>query len=315
MKIVTTVLLVCALSAAAAAQARTDKERAGLLGAVRAVRTEVVEFVPGGAGGDAAGRRQPVQAVSFDSRGNLSRRIDFNPDGSATQTLIYANDAEGRVTGFEEYAGTLAAPRKHVYVLDEAGRRVEYKIVQPDGAAGEKYRYKYDERGRLAEASLFEHKGALISRYAYTYDAQGRQTAQTGYNPDGTVSSVTSRTYDARGRLAELQRLDGPVVTYRVRYKYDGGGRVVEQETVGSVLEADVPLPEAHAPGRMVYVYKGGRRPAEAVAYDPGGTVRERVLFEYDSHGNWIKKTRLPQPAGPGSVVPRRVEYRTIEYF
>jgi YD repeat-containing protein len=314
MKFVTTLLLVCALSAAAAAQEKTDKERAGLLGAVRAVRTEVAELAPGEVD-DAGARRVPVQAVTFDARGNKVKQVDFSPDGSASQTRVYTADAEGRATGYEEFMGALAVPRKHVYVLDEGGRRVEYKIVQPDGAAGEKYRYKYDARGRLLEASLFEHKGALITRYVYSYDANGRQAAQIGYNADGSVSSVTRSTYDARGRLAEMMRLDGRLLTYRVQYAYDRNGRVLRQETAGSVLEEDVPPSEAHAPGRLVYVYKGKGRPGEAVVYDPDGAVRERVLIEYDSRGNWVKRTRLPRPSDSGNVVPQRVEYRTIEYF
>lgn|SRR5215207_468403 len=314
MKIVSTVLLVCALCAVAAAQTKRYEERAGLNGVIRAVRTEVEELMPGGVE-NTSGRRVPVQAVSYDARGNKAKQVDFNPDGTASQTFVYAFDAEGRAVGYEEFSGAMTVPRKHVYTLDEAGRRVEYKIVQPDGSAGDRYSYKYDSGGRLAEESLFEHKGKPISRSVYTYDARGRQAARIGYNPDGSVSSITRRTYDARGRLAELLRLDGRLLTYRVRYTYDRSGRVLEQETEGSALDEDMPSAEAHAPGRVVYVYKGKGRPSEAVAYDPDGSVRERVLIEYDSRGNWVKKTRVPRNAGSGGGVPQRVEYRSIEYF
>lgn len=314
MKIVFTVLVVCAFCAAAGAQTQSERERAGLRGPVRVVRTEVVELAQGD-GEVAAGPRWPLQTVGYTPRGGRSRQVDFNQDGSASQTLIYASDAEGRATGYEEFSGGMTVPRRHVFVLDEKGNRVEHRIVQPDGAAGEKSLYRYDERGRLVETKVLEHKGALLSRIVHAYDARGRQASQTIHNADGSVSSVGRVTYDARGRVAERNRFDGGLLTYRVRYRYDHVGRLVEQETVGSVVETDFPPSEVRAPGRVVYVYGVAAWPREAIAYDPDGSVRERVLFEYDSHGNWVKRTRLPQSAAPGVVVPRRVEYRHIEYF
>lgn len=314
MKIVVTVLLVCAFCAAAVAQTQSDRERAGLRGPVSVVRTEVLEFARGDGEG-VAGPRWPLQSVGYNPRGGRSRQTDFNQDGSSSRTLIYASDAEGRATGYEEFSGGMTVPRKHVFVLDEKGNRIEHKIVQPDGANGEKNLYKYDERGRLIEARLLEHKGALLSRTVYEYDARGRQSSQTSYNADGSLSSVSRVTYGARGRVTERNRFDGGLLTYRVRYKYDRRGRLIEQETVGSVLEPDFPPAEAHAPGRVVYVYGVAGQPREAIFHGPDGSVRERVLMEYDARGNWVKRTRLPQSAVPGNVAPRRVEYRHIEYF
>ncbi len=314
MKTVVTVLLVCAFCVAAGAQTLSDRERAELRGPVRVVRTEVSEFAHGDGEG-VAGPRWTLQSVGYNARGGKSRQTDFNQNGSASQTRIYANDAEGRATGYEEFSGGMTVPRRHVFVLDEKGNRVEYRIVQPDGANGEKNLYKYDERGRLIETKVLEHKGTLLSRIVHAYDARGRQSSQIIYNADGSVSSVSRVTYDARGRVAERNRFDGDMLTYRVRYKYDRAGRLVEQETAGSVLETDFPPSEVHAPGRVVYVYKAAGRPAEAVAYGPDGSVRERILFEYDSRGNWVKRTRLPQPTADGSGVPRRIEHRHIEYF
>ena len=312
MKSAFTLILVGALWAGAPAQAKTDKELAGLRGAVQTVCIEAAEFTPRG-GSSVEERRVPLQTVAYDARGNAVRRVDYNYDGTVAQTLVYTYDAQGRGTGYEEYTGALAAPRRHVYALDEQGRRVEYRIVQPDGAAGEKYLYKYDAKGSLVEEALHEHKGALISRNTYAYDGEGRQVSQTRYNSDGSVSSTSSTSYDAHGRPVERVRHEGDTLTYRVRYAYDARGRVVAQETVGSVVEADVAPAEAHAPGRVVYVYKGKEWPRAALAYAPDGSLRERVEIEYDARGNWTKRTRLMRPGAAGES--RRVEYRAITYF
>jgi hypothetical protein len=100
-----------------------------------------------------------------------------------------------------------------------------------------------------------------------------------------------------------------------VRYVYDRKLRVIAQETVGSVVEPDVPPSEAHAPGRVVYIYKGLDQPREMIAYAPDGSLRERVLIEYDARGNWIKRTHLAESGNRSRPEPRRVEHRSITYF
>ena len=69
----------------------------------------------------------------------------------------------------------------------------------------------------------------------------------------------------------------------------------------------------AHAPGRVVCVYKGKEWPGAALAYAPDGSLRERVEIEYDSRGNWTRKPRLVQPGAARQS--GRVEYRAITYF
>jgi YD repeat-containing protein len=292
------------LLSAAGAQAEAAG-RDGLAGPVKEVRHETSESAPGG------GVARRGRSASYDVKGNKIEERPFGPDGSVAQRFVYTFDTQGRATGYEEYSSGLSTPRRHIYVLGEKGERVEYKIVQPDGAAGEKRLYTYDAQGRLVEERLHEHKGHLLSRNVHTYDAAGRPVSQTRYDADGSISSVAKVSYDAQGRPVERTRHEGDVLTYSIRYRYDSRGRVVEQETVGSVLDADVPPAEAHPPGRVSYVYKGGKQPKEATHYGPDGTARERIVFQYDSRGNWISKTYFSLTAAGA----HRAEYRTITYF
>lgn len=303
-RVLTVLALSILLNAAAAAQTQAAASD-GLTGPVKEVRHETSESSQGG------GAARRGRSDSYDAKGNKIEERLFGPDGSIAQRLVYTFDARGRATGFEEYSAGVDTPRKHVYVLNEKGERVEYKIVQPDGKAGEKRLYVYDARGRLAEERLHEHKGQLLSRNVHAYDDAGRPVTQTRYDADGSVSSVAKVTYDAQGRPVERTRHEGGVMMYRVVYRYDSRGRLVEQETVGSVLDADVPAAEAHPPGRVSYAYKGGKQPEEATRYGPDGAARERIVFKYDSRGNWVSKTYVPLTAAGA----QRAEYRTITYF
>lgn len=303
-KIGLVVFLVAALSIGVKAQTRTEDR---LVGPVQTVTSEVAEFTLKD-GKNVEGPRVRLHEVSYDARGNRVKRVDFGRDGSAAQTIVYKYDADGRHTGYEDYASGLSTPRKHVYLLDQQGNRTEYKIVQPNGSAGdERYVYKYDASGKKIAEELY-YKTSLISRNENSYDDHGRLISQTSYNPDGSVSARIRISLAADGKPLERIRHDGDLMTYRVRYSYDAKGKLTEVETTGSYVETD-PTSEGHVTGKVVYVYKGKHQPQEMLIHNTHGSLRERVIFSYDSRGNWTKKTTLT-----GKELPRQIEYRTITY-
>lgn len=294
------------------AQTKHDRERDRLLGPVRMVATEVAEFTTKD-GKSVEGPRVPLHTVTYDTRGNRVKRVDFNRDGSVAQTLIYNYDTEGRSVGYEDYVSGLSEPRKHIYTLDKIGNRVGYRIVQPTGKDGdEKYTYKYDENGKLVVEELY-YKTTLVSRNENTYDQQGRLISQVSYNPDATVSSRISVSLAPDGKPVERTRHDGELLTYRVRYTYDSKQRLVEVETTGSYVETDSSS-EGYITGKVVYVYKGKDRPQEMLIYNQDGSLRERVVIDYDSHGNWTKRTHRVKAGPTGKELTRQIDYRTITY-
>jgi uncharacterized protein (DUF2147 family) len=311
MKRLSTILLFCVISVVASAQAKPDREKNGLRKSVQTVKTEVTEFTSKD-GKSVEGARMPVQAVDYDERGNVVKRVDFNRDGSVAQTIVYSYDAQGRSTGYEDFTPGLNTPRKHIYVLASDGKQSEYKVVQPAGSPGdERYVYKYDANGNMIAEELY-NKAQLISKNENVYDAHGRLISQVIYNPDGTVSARIQNTFLADGKPVERIRHDGDLTTYRVRYKYDDKGRLLERKVEGSFVDMDF-TSENYTTGKVVFVYKGKDQPKEAITYNPDGSFRERVEFDYDSHGNWKKKTRKVRVAG--KEVKQQIEYRTITYF
>ena len=313
MKRLSTVLFVFVLWCVAInAQKKSGSEQDLLSGPVQTVTTEVSEFNSRD-GKTVEGPRIPQHTVTYDARGNRVRRVDFNRDGTVAQTLVYNYDAEGRCVGYDDYAAGLSTPRKHIYTLDSTGHRIEYRIVQPNGSASdEKYVYEYDSNGNRLVEELY-HKTSLISRNENTYDAQGRLISQISYNPDSTVSSRIRVSFAPEGKPIEQTRHDGDLLTYRVRYTYDTKHRPVQVETTGSYVETDSSS-EGHITGKVVYVYKSNDRPKEMLIYNQDGSVRERVVIDYDSRGNWTKRTHRIKAATGGKEVTRQIDYRTITY-
>lgn len=293
------------------AQTKSDIEQDRLAGPVQTVKTEVAEFTAKD-GKSVEGPRMPVQTLTYDARGNRMKRIDFNRDGSVAQTLVYKYDTEGRSTGYEDYMPGLSTARKHIYVLDQNGKRAEYKILQPTGsAADEKYLYKYDANGNRVAEELY-HKTSLISRNENTYDDRGRLISQVIYNPDGSTSARIKNSIGPDGKPIERTRYDGDLRTYRVRYTYDNKGRLLELETVGSYVETDGA--EGYITGKVVYVYKGKDQPKETLVFNPDGSLREKIAVDYDSRGNWTRRTHWVRSAQTGKELPQEIEYRTITY-
>jgi hypothetical protein len=279
---------------------------------VQTVAVEVAEFTIKD-GKSVEGPRVPVHTVSYDARGNRTKRVDFNRDGSVAQTIAFNYDTEGRNIGYEDYVAGLDTPRKHIYTLDEKGNRVGYKIVQPTGKDGdEKYVYKYDANGKLVAEELY-YKTTIVSRIENTYDQQARLISQIHYNPDATVSSRIRVSFTPEGKPVERTRHDGDLLTYRVRYTYDKKGRLVEVETTGSWVETDF-TSEDHITGKVVYVYKGQNHAKEMLIYNPDGSLRERVAIDYDSRGNWTKRTHRVKASAAAKEIIRQIDYRTITY-
>lgn len=301
-----TLILSALLLVSANGQTKRDVEHDRLFGPVQTVTTEVAEFITRD-GKSVAGPRVPSHTVTYDARGNRIKRVDFNRDGSVAQTLVYNYDAEGRNVGYEDYVTGLSTPRKHIYTLDQNGNRVGYRIVQPTGKDGdEKYAYKYDANGNLIVEELF-YKTTLVSRNENSHDEHGRLINQIIYNPDATVSSRIRVSFTPDGKPMEQTRHDGDLLTYRVRYTYDKKGRPIEVETTGSYVETDSSS-ESHITGKVVYVYKGKDHPKEMVIYNPDGSLRERIAIDYDSRGNWTKRTHRVKES------IRQIQYRTITY-
>lgn len=310
MKKVLTTILGALLLVTANAQSRSDRDRDHLLGPVLTVKTEAAEFITRD-GKSVEGPRLPVLTLEYDARGNRIKKVEFNHDGSVSQTFVYTYDTEGRNTGYEDYMSGLDTPRKHVYVLDANGRKIEYNIIQPNGKpADEKYQYKYNPSGYKIADELY-HKTSIISRNENTYDDQGRLTAQVFYNPDGTISARIQNTFSTDGKSLDRIRYDDDLLTYKVHYTYDAKGRLVETETTGSFVDEEFNS-EGHAAGKVVYVYKGKNQPREAITYNPDGSFRERVIIDYDSQGNWTRRTRRVKSSN--KELPQQIEYRTITY-
>jgi YD repeat-containing protein len=190
---------------AATAGARTDRERAGLMGSVRTVQVEIAKLSPS----DQSAEEPRV----------LSQAVTYNAQGIATETVTYGAEGGKRVTTYDGQSKKTT---------------ISYK---PDGSIEWKVVGTCDDQGNLTEADHYDARGSFQWKQVYTYDAQRNMIEQVWRNPPGGPDSSPFFkeiwTYDAQGRAiqkvqytAEVPDLKSP--TSKCEYTYDGAGKVTE---------------------------------------------------------------------------------------
>ena len=343
-------LVLCLLSTTPIfSQTKTDKDRDGLVGAVKSVKAHLIEFVRLG-NGIAEEKRRPWHFTTYNIEGNISAKTTYDQNGAILEKLVHTYDADGRSTGYEEYAAmldkTLTVPRHHVYKLNEEGRRVEYIVFESNGSVGQRFVYKYDARGNLIEEQWYTHTGRLGGRLVYTFDEQGNQTSQTSYLADGALSWKNVSKYDANGNRTEWIQHQGNTLKYKILFSYDSKNRMLENETVEfNRIPGTLPPTHSPEPGKVVYTYDDDKRTKEVATYEVDGTLKQKIVhayderknevglttfnadgsrktgetysinIEYDSHGNWTRKTRLIQSDKNEPPQPYHAELRVITYY
>lgn len=190
----------------------------------------------------------------------------------------------------------------------------------------------YNERGNLTRAEFYDYKGNLsdITVYGYIDGARvsSRKSIEHNYNPPpmmiGPAPGAAARPkpdprysnkfvfqYDEQKRLIEKTWfLSNGEVTVRDVYKYRGNP-VNEVEGLG--YSADGSLNR-----RYVSLRDEKGNEIERTDFDTkNGSIftRSKYTYEFDSHGNWIKRTISEAKGGGWDYKPAYVDYRTITYY
>jgi hypothetical protein len=267
-------------------QEKSDRERLRFVGAVKTVRERSYSYL----GPDDYKKEEKRRAnfdtgdtVTFDVRGNEIERLLVSDFGEAMGRETRTFDLDGRVT--------------------------ETVFTDPKRTVRDKTVYKYSA-GRIIEILGYHAKGVLRERTIRAYDADGRVTEEVYYDPTvARAKTVFKR--DAKGTEVEMAFFfaDGSKAIAPVGPCL-GGHRV-------TMTEDDKGRPIAKA----VYDIDGKVKKSWTYAYDERGEFTEQTLtssggsayryiykYEYDSHGNWLKRTAAVEETGTDRFVAELLE-------
>ncbi len=212
-----------------------------------------------------------------------------------TYTVTDYNRA-GNITLMESFRGpdsVLIAKEKYFY--DPTGERLERALTHDLARRGVvAILYNYDEGGRLT--TEIESNG--LYRFDYRNNRRGYPKAQITDSPENGKRVVIQRySYDAAGRLKRLRGERDE------KYRYHPGGVIAEVRGGRSSLDSYNDHGDLEA--MAVRIDRKDRKGRTFERFE----VTLTAEYEYDAHGNWIRRTMLYQ-GQVQSVAVREIDYR-----
>ena len=229
--------------------------------------------------------------VSFDRDGRLLKRIHVDPDGSK-RTVVFRYDAEGNLTEPELL-------REEALQRDDGSRTVirslpplkeaccpaapEVPDVMCPTRGASRAETNYDSRGFLTETVFYDDTGAVTMRVEFKTDAKGNVTEVIRFS--GTKPLLPPHLRDGM-RQSDRQKfrafIEPGSLEWRTSFRYDDQGRVIER---ADYMAGDI------FTWRRTYTYNEHGDVATETTEDPRhGSSTARIEYDYDAHGNWIRK-------------------------
>ena len=281
-KILTVSLLLLACVASAKSQA-TDAFK--LIGPVKTARVEVAK-VTNVNGESVEGPRVLVELLSLDEKGKFSEQTVKNPDGSIRRKHIWKStyDAAGKLTKQRFFNASGVQTCVADYAQDETGRVSDSVFYCPE-RINHREAYFYDDKGNKIRQVHTNRRGATLVSIVFVHE-NGRLTEETHYAGDGSLRHRNLHVYDEQGNKTEFLTTDA-----------DGGILI----KIG-----------------MGYSAGSRGRPAELRRYSRSNVLiaKETHSYEFDSHGNWIKRKTIRECfQNESPVIENEVTYRTLTYY
>ena len=287
LRVLTLVLLLINLAVAQNA----DREKEGLLGAVHSVRSQTADYLDDNS--KEKGRTKQLDTVTYDPNGNESERIIYDDYGFLVGKEVHTHDAKNNL--------------------------IESILSDPKGVVMERTTYTHDN-GKLVQIITYDGKGRAVLRQVNSHDAQGRIRDETYYDPKNAIGKTTYE-YNEKGNISEVgfylasgSKAVAPIGpclgAHKVIYSYDGKGKpnkVVAYEPGGEMKKS------------WTYIYNPKGQVAEDIRESVWSSTKFIFTYEYDSKGNWIKRTATVSDqtklSDTGAHQRKTVTSREITYY
>jgi len=286
--------------------------------------------------------QEPFRFVyTYDEDGRTTESKGYNEDGVDAGATFYTYDSNGNKTEETYYYPGRQGKRRMLY--DQRGNLIESACYLPDDTIITRdtwaYTYKVEEN-KVEEEFWHKHENysqvpdenrlpytdyfafGLTKGHAATsvdnetgtwhkrviiYDADGHIIEKIEYNADGTWDRKEK--YDAEDRLTE--KLYNGLDEDKTTYSYNERGQLIEINQVkGPDAFSQEPINR-----KCFYTYDEIGNLTLGVVYNADGSLydKETYAYEYDSHGNWTRKTKTwVMNAGYKSVTDST---RIISYY
>lgn len=191
----------------------------------------------------------------------------------------------------------------------------------------DKVTYEYDKKGNLIKENIFLREETIQFVTSYRYDEKNRKIEETSH--DGKGNFIYRTNFEFNGdKLASVETIDSDEKTLVKidKYTYDNNGNRVKEYSFRTAdkLETveDYTYNENNKRTSWVLTQNNELKAKITFSYDEKGNLTESITsdskdnqleavsyaYEYDTKGNWVKKTVRRNDA-PFVVVERKITY------
>jgi len=268
----------------------------------------------------------PTELRNYDPSGTLMACTTYTYKALRTDALlrktVYTYDSVAMQRERVTYNGTNILQTHEVTALDSGGEASEMQLRDRSGELSMTVDYKYDLDGNLVEEARYNTRQVLLGRTGYGYDYRGRLTETIEYNSVGEVVRRVVRTFNSHGLVAEeteynftMRGVDSLTQTV---YTYDSLGRLDRAQWYNaSAMRYTGGDFKPRQVRETDYTYDAKGNLSRMLTSDEVAGYEERVDFDCDEQGNWVRKEhyRRPLKSGDAEFSPYESYVRTITYY
>ena len=261
---------------------KTDWVRDELKGTIKTIKTFETRFVVSEKTGRVERRPRLLQnETEYDAKGGREGGGEtFTvPEGMEFTGVRHVCTANGKLKELRFVSKDGSTYPRKIYVYDEKGQKIEETDYFQNGSIQAKSTYVYDAAGNVIEEINTDR---VLPRNTYKYDSRRNKIEEKQFNSDGLLYDIWFFNYDARDRLIKRTHMDklGRLVD-QFFYEYHEDGRPLAEirffnfcrTSAGDFCKSYI----TSGDGLFSYVSK--------------------TKYQYDSQGNWIKKTEWDKDA------------------
>jgi len=297
----------------------------------RCDRTEVIDY-------DHDGKILQRLVYTFDELGRNTGFVEFSSivdkNLKTPRKHVYVLDSNDRIVEYTVFEPDGSSGTRFTYVYDAKGNKLEYNFYGWTGVRSGHVAYTYDQAGHQLTATSYKQDESVSWKTVESYDGEGRRTEWANYQ-DNVLRYRIKYSYDKQGRLTEQETFafNAPpnlITTHapvpgKVTYTYNDAERSKEVTTY---------LPSGTLKSREIHTTDEQGSETSWLTLDEFGSIQNRDIswydgrnlirtlsgkptwkFQYDSHGNWTKKSYLIWAAGAKEPEAWNAEYRIITYY
>jgi hypothetical protein len=171
------------------------------------------------------------------------------------------------------------APSEYEYKFDTSGNVVEKSCPLS------LFKYKYDSLGNMIEMAFYKRNDNLSEKHYFKYNSKRERIEESNYSGFGSREWLHKfLKYDNNGKVLEYisYESNSSDPDDRYVYKYDDNGNITDL--------------------KEYFIYSGSLFSVK------------KYLYDYDAHGNWIRRTSL-EGSDLTDCQPTEITERQITYY